>query len=413
MWLWMYIDSTIPSNMSRSYWQKHAKGPEVRCDIAIIGGGVIGCSAAYWLSRVLPERHVAIVEQGTLASGASGRNAGFLLQGAGSDYRKDCSVFGAERARRLLRFTRESRDMVFEEIGSAAQLEPSGSLVAAGSEMEDRRLQEAVSLLRSDGTPAIYFSPDETSRRISGRGFFGSLYVPSGAMMNPVSLVAAIAKKSEAEILEHHPVQLVEARSDGVYIETSARIVRAERVLVAMNAWLPTLFPALGRYVHPVRAQMLATKPMGERWLDVPVYSHDGFYYLRQTRTGILLAGGARQLHEDVEVGYDIQPTAPVQADIEAYLLQHFPRCSGMQVDLRWSGIMGFSPDGLPVIGSLPEIPGSLWAAGFTGHGMGYGFRFGKLLADQIAYGRDAEAADLFSVDRFDSSTPSAAAAAS
>jgi hypothetical protein len=44
---------------------------------------------------------------------------------------------------------------------------------------------------------------------------------------------------------------------------------------------------------------------------------------------------------------------------------------------------------------------------------MGYGFRFGKLLADQMAYGRDAEAADLFSVDRFDSSTPSAAAAAS
>ena len=399
--------------MSRSYWQKHEKGPEFRCDIAIIGGGIIGCSAAYWLSRVLPDRHVAIVEQGTLASGASGRNAGFLLQGAGSDYRKDCTLFGAEKARRLLRFTRENRDLLFEEIGLAGQLESSGSLVAAGSELEDRRLQEAVSLLRSDGTPAIYFPWEETSRRISGRGFFGSLYVPSGAMMNPVSLVSAIAKKSNADILEHHPVQLVEARSDGVHIETSARIVRAERVLVAVNAWLPTLFPTLGRYVRPVRAQMLATEPMGDRWLDVPVYSHDGYYYVRQTRTGIVLAGGARQLHEDVEVGYDIGPTAPVQADIEIYLRQHFPRCAGMQVDLRWSGTMGFSPDALPVVGPLPEIPGSLWAAGFTGHGMGYGFRFGKLLADEMAYGRHAEGADLFSVDRFDSSTPSAAAAAS
>lgn len=398
---------------SRSYWQKHAKGPEYRCDIAVIGGGIVGCSAAYWLSRGMPERRVAIVEQGTLASGASGRNAGFLLQGAGSDYCKDHVLYGADRARRILRFTRESRDLLFQEIGTSAQLESSGSLVVAGTEAEDRRLQEAVSLLRSDGTPAVYFPPGETSRRISGRGFVGSVYVPSGAMMNPVSLISSIAKKSGADVLEHHPVELIEPRTDGVYIETSARIVRAEQVVVAVNAWLPTLFPSLARFVRPVRGQMLATQPMMERWLDVPVYSHDGFYYVRQTRTGILLAGGARHLHQDAEVGYDCLPTAPVQADIEDYLRQHFPRSAGMQVEMRWGGTMGFSPDALPVVGSLSEMPGSLWAAGFTGHGMSYGFRFGKLLADMMANERQIEGADLFSVDRFDASQPKAAAAAS
>ncbi len=395
--------------MSRSYWQIHAKGPEYRCDIAVIGGGVVGCSTAYWLSKLLPHRHVVIVEAEQLAFGASGRNAGFILQGAGSDYLKDHMNFGAEKARRLLRFTRENRDLIFREFGSAAQLESTGSLVVAGSAEEDQRLRAAVAKLRADGTPAVYFPPDETNRRISARGFLGSLYVPSGAMTNPLSLVTMLAGRSKAAILEHHPVRHVESDSGGVSIETAKRMVRAEHVLVTINAWLPTLFPELGRYVRPVRAQMLSTKPMAPRWIEVPVYSHDGFFYVRQTRSGILLAGGARHLHEDREVGYDMEPTKPVQADVEAYLRKYFPSCARMRVDMRWAGIMGFSPDGLPAFGSLPGISNGLWAAGFTGHGMSYGFRFGKMLAEIMADRGEVDGSDLFSVDRFASRLPAAA----
>lgn len=83
-----------------------------------------------------------------------------------------------------------------------------------------------------------------------------------------------------------------------------------------------------------------------------------------------------------------------------------------MRVDLRWSGIMGFSPDGLPVLGPVPGLAGSFFAAGFSGHGMAYGFRFGKLLADLMADREDVDGADLFSADRFDV-PPQAAAAAS
>lgn len=83
-----------------------------------------------------------------------------------------------------------------------------------------------------------------------------------------------------------------------------------------------------------------------------------------------------------------------------------------MQVDVRWAGTMGFSPDSLPVYGTLPGVEGSIWAAGFTGHGMAYGFRFGKLLADVVADRGGVDEADLFSVDRFDAAAHSAAASA-
>ncbi len=397
--------------MNRSYWQIHSKGPERRYDVAVIGGGIVGCSAAYWLGRSRPDCSVAIVERGMLAAEASGRNAGFLLQGAGSDYLLDCRRYGADRAKHIYRFTRENRDLMFSEIGSAAQLESSGSLVVAGSETEDRRLQEAVGMMRSDGAPVMYFSEEETNRRISGRGFLGSLYTPSGAVMNPVSLVSTLAGHSGADILENHPVQQVASHPDGAIIETPVRRIRADRVIVAVNAWLPTLFPSLGRYVRPVRAQMLATTPFPKRWLDVPVYSHDGCYYIRQTRSGIVLAGGGRHRHEQTEVGYEAATTKPVQDGIEEYLRRHFPKTAGMQVDLRWSGVMGFSPDGLPVCGALPGIEDGVWAAGFTGHGMAYGFRFGKLLADLVSDKADPDFTDLFSMDRFDASSQAAAAA--
>ena len=146
---------------------------------------------------------------------------------------------------------------------------------------------------------------------------------------------------------------------------------------------------------------MLATSPMSRRWLHVPIYSHDGFFYLRQTREGVLLAGGARHLHEKEEEGFEEAVTEAVQRDIEGYVRGYFPLAQDMHVAQRWSGTMGFSPDHLPVVGELPGIPGSYWAGGFTGHGMAYGFRFGKMLAEAVLNGTNLEEFDLFSASRF------------
>jgi glycine/D-amino acid oxidase-like deaminating enzyme len=62
---------------------------------------------------------------------------------------------------------------------------------------------------------------------------------------------------------------------------------------------------------------------------------------------------------------------------------------------------MGFSPDGRPVVGHVPDHPEGLFATGFTGHGMGYGFRMGRLLADAVCDGDSPEALDLFAASRF------------
>lgn len=388
--------------MTLSFWQRATREPDVSCDVAVIGGGIVGSSTAYWLRQLRPSGSVALVEAGRLASGASGRNAGFLIQGAATDYLTDRATHGADRAKRLWQFTRESRDLIFSELrGASFALEPSGSLTVAGTEEEDRRLHDCVPHMRADGAPVAYIPPEETNRRLLSQGFRGALYVPSGAMVNPAALVVHITARSGAQVFEHHAAMAVEERRGRILIETPVRQIWADRVVLALNAYLPRLFPALGRFVRPVRAQMLATEPQQPRWLQLPAYSHEGFFYVRQANDGTVLVGGARHLHLKEEQGYADATTDALQKDLELYLHTHFPQTRGLRVTQRWSGTMGFSPDHLPVVGAVPGLSGGVWAAGFTGHGMSYGFRMGRLLAELSLGYRRPEGLDLFTMDRF------------
>ena len=390
--------------MTLSFWHRTHRDPAAEVDMAVVGGGIIGCSTAYWLHRLDPTLRIAIVEAGELAQGASGRNAGFLLQGTSTDYVTDIDHYGATTARRLWAFTRANRELIQEELRPAAfQLEATGSLILAGSADEEQRLHASVPRMRADGAPAAFIPADDSNRRVRGRGFGGGLYVPSGAMLDPVALVRHIAKASTAACWTHHPVVDLDTVGDAIRLETPRRPIRASRVVLALNAYLPRLIPALGRYVRPVRAQMLATEPAADRWLPVPVYTHQGFFYVRQRLDGTVLVGGARHLHADTEVGYDDATTEALQRDLEAYLHHHFPQTRSLAVAHRWSGTMGFSPDHLPVYGAVPGLPQALWAAGFTGHGMGYGFRFGRLLAEAALGREQPEDGDLFHVSRFES----------
>ena len=378
-----------------SPWQRPLD--PVRADVAVVGGGVVGAATAHALGRLAPDLRVALVEAERLAAGASGRNAGFLLLGTHADYASAVETYGRDAARRIWAFTQENLAAVREVAREAdVGLEETGSVIAAGTEGEAERLRRSHALLAEDGVESEWLPAAEAERRLGVRAFCGALVVPEGGAVDPARLVRALA--SGAEVVEGWPVERVEAAGQGVrLVGAGGGAVEAGRVLLAVNAWLPRLVPALGHVVRPVRAQMLATAP-APRVLRAPVYSHAGFYYVRQRADGRVLVGGARHLHEAEEVGHADATTPALQADLEAYLRRHLGGAD-VPVERRWSGTMGFSPDGLPVLGGVPGVPGALYAAGFTGHGMGTGVRFGRLAARALLDVGDP-AADLFRSDR-------------
>ena len=390
--------------MSISFWQQARRTQKMTYDVIVVGGGIVGCSTAYWLHRHHPSLQVAIVEAQTLGAGASGRNAGLIWQGTAADYLTDIDRYGERTARRLWHFTRANRDLLASEVpGPTVGWTSDGSLRAAGDEEEADRLQASLGRLRAAGAPAVYLGPDQANERVGAAGLHGGLYVTTGAVVDPLRLVRYLADASAADVHTHLPVREIHwDATDGVLLDTPDLRLWGRRVVLAMGASLPSLVPSLSAYVKPVRAQMLATAPAPDLSISVPVYSHRGDFYVRQLPSGEVLAGGGRQRHEAAEETRVDSTTPAVQATIERYLHTHYPWTQELSIRQRWSGTMGLSPDGRPVVGTVPDHPDSLYATGFTGHGLGFGFRMGRLLARRAAGASRPDGYDLFADTRFE-----------
>ncbi|HYG69379.1 MAG TPA: FAD-dependent oxidoreductase, partial [Anaeromyxobacteraceae bacterium] len=150
----MYVPRTY------SPWQRALPPAEV--DVAVVGGGIMGAATAYGLRRLAPSLRVTLLEGETLAFGASGRNAGFLLPGTHPDYVSAVAAYGRERAHRLWRFTVENADLVRGLDGDAFELGFTGSLVVAGDEAEAERLRQSATLLAEAGEAARFLDGRET-----------------------------------------------------------------------------------------------------------------------------------------------------------------------------------------------------------------------------------------------------------
>lgn len=398
--------------MSISFWQQARRTQKMTYDVVVVGGGIVGCSTAYWLHRHHPSLQVAIVEAHTLGAGASGRNAGLIWQGTASDYLTDIDRYGERTARRLWHFTRANRDLLAAEVpGPSVGWTSDGSLRAAGDAEEAERLKASLGRLRAAGAPAVYLDAQQANERVGATGLHGGLYVTTGAVVDPLRLVRYLAEASRADVHTHLPVrELHWGDTDGVLLDTPDLRLWGQRVVLAVGASLPSLVSSLSAYLQPVRAQMLSTAPAPEPSISVPVYSHRGHFYVRQLPSGEVLAGGGRHRHEAAEETRVDSTTPAVQATIERYLHTHYPWTQELRIRQRWSGTMAMSPDGRPVVGTIPDHPDSVYATGLTGHGLGYGFRMGRLLAHRVAGTARPDGYDLFADTRFDGADDSSRA---
>lgn len=364
----------------------------------MVGGGVVGLSAAWWRRREGGGR-VVLLEAGALAGRASGRNAGFLITGTPEPAARLVAQRGREAALALWHRTRENRELLRAELldgahrggaGGAVDCDflPEGSwIVALAGGGQEEELAASHELLREEGFD-VEWRDAAAVRRACGGGAPGSdsalgggIFQPRDGGLDPVLLCRGLAATGGFAVETGVRVLGFEPAADGrVRVLADGGDWLAERVVVATNAYAPELLPHLVPEVRPVRAQMLATAP-GERRLAGVWYVNAGGEYLRQLADGTLLLGGARRSAEAAEVGYLETPTGQVQGALDDFLARTFPHLAGQPVRHRWAGTMAFTPDGLPRIGEAPGLPGVLYAAGWNGHGMSLGFLAGRHLA--------------------------------
>lgn len=355
-----------------------------RFDVVIIGGGIIGAGCAY----ILSQRHnlkVALVESGKIAHGSSGRNGGFVLRGTQTYYNNAAKLYGRETAANVFRFAEENQRLIrefAEKFGNCFDYEPCGSYLLACSLEELEDLAESAQLMQEDGFALQLLKEDPLER-----DFYGAVVNPNDVGINPVKFVRALTSASNVRLLENETVVRVEYEG-AVSVQTAARTLRCDKALLATNAYTPLLLSWFTDKVQPARGQALVTKPLRKQIVDKLCYANYGWEYFRQLKDNRLLLGGCRQLYLGEEVGYADMTTKPVQTALQAYLKDRFSDIAGVPIDYRWSGLMGFTADGLPLVGEFEQVPGLFYAVAFNGHGLGYGLNMSKLLVEMALDGK-------------------------
>ncbi|MFQ3582442.1 MAG: FAD-binding oxidoreductase [Chloracidobacterium sp.] len=377
---------------SASFWQATAEpwqppSPTAQTfDCLIIGGGIAGGAAAYALAQAKPAWKLAVVDRRQIGGGATGRNAGFLLAGTADHYAVSVAKYGRATARDVFATTVASHDHIRAFLARyptvACDYLPCGSLTLAGTPDEANVLAQSAELLREDGFNVTFLPSDPL-----GRGFYAAIHNPHDAGIHPVKLVRALIEQSGAEVFEHWPVTALETTPDGVRAHGPRGSLRAERILLALNGEAVHFSPDFADKVFPTRGQIFVTAAYPRRLLAEVVYANHGYEYFRQLPDGRFLFGGGRRAFASTEIGTDETPTAEVQGFLESFKDRHFPELSGLPIDYRWAGVMGFTPDGLPLLGTLPNHPQVWFSLACHGHGMGFSLEVGRLAAEMVQTG--------------------------
>jgi gamma-glutamylputrescine oxidase len=333
-----------------------------RADVAVIGGGVTGCSCALTLAQ--RGVRVRLFEQREIAAGASGRNGGFALRGAAAPYDEAHRELGAEHARAVMELTERSLDRMEELAGDAFRRV--GSLRLAVDEDEREGLRREHDALRDDGFAVEWV--DELDPPLDSL-YRGAILHPRDGALQPARWVRRLAGHAAAAGADLR---------EGERISVEAAAADADSVVVACDGYIRPLLPELP--VQPIRGQVLATEPLRERRYERPHYARQGYDYWQQLPDGRLVIGGNRDASLATEETDFEEPTDLIQARLDAFvetLVGYRPRVTD-----RWAGIWGSTPDRIPVVG---EVRDGVWVAGgYSGHGNALGLACGELVARAI-----------------------------
>ncbi len=381
-----------------SVWQREAAVPATRwgdvrtptrVDLAIVGCGLMAAWLAYHASaRAAGRWTIAVLSDRALADGASGRNAGFVLGGTSELYASLVGQLGRPAARELLALSQTNRQLVRTVLGpdgGRAEYRETGSLYLGASD-EGETLANTVRWLVEDGVAAESWPLGRVPSSLRSLGLPHAAFFPEDGAVQPVQLAARLVHQAGRAGVQWYTGARVNAWTAqdeaGVRLAVGGDHVLAERVVLCTNAWLGQLVPALARVVRPTRGQVLATGPVALDY-PYPVYADHGYLYWRPRPDGSLVLGGRR----DRDVETEATDVLALNPRIQDALTALAARLVGgpATVAHRWAGIMGFTPDHLPLVG--PMAPGLWVAGGFSGHGVAMTGAVGDLLAQHLLSG--------------------------
>lgn len=418
----MSLDSTALYE-EKSFWLRQF-GPyrpnppvrgERRADLAVVGGGFTGLSAARELARDHPGASVALLEGEAVGYGASGRNAGFSMKLFGLEPELTRLRWGDERTRQAQRFMGEAVAYVkalIEKHQLPSDYQHSGMFRVSYTPRQQARLEKTYALLERLGVAEDMrlVGREELGEQFASERFLGGLWEREVGLLDPCKHVRALkglAEEAGVTVYERSPVRRVHRRPGGVVLETDAARVVADKVVFATNAWSRSLdgLPRLRSRQVPVWTFVVVTEVLAEEdWARIGWAGRQAFednrqlvHYFRPTADGrLLMGGGAVRIPAGGSFDQDFAPK--LWRHCEDHLKWLFPQLGRVRIAYRWGGPVSCPVELTPLAGFLGDER-LAYALGYVGHGVSISQYMGRLLADLIG-GRDSDLSRFWIVDR-------------
>ena len=367
-----------------------------RVDVAVVGGGFTGLSAALAFAR--RGASVALFEADHVGAGASGRNGGQCNNGFAQDFAAMEARLGSDRALALYKAFDAAVDTV-ERLVAEESIDcgfaRTGKLKLAAKPAHADKFARARDALHRGADPDVALVPrDALPAEIGSARYHGGLLFPKSASLHMgrfvVGLADAAARRG-ARIHENAPVRRLTriGRTDAHDVETTRGMVRAGQVLLATGPSMKGPFFHFRRRIVPIGSFIVVTEPLARAVVEALIparrmctTTQNIGHYFRITPDDRLLFGGRARFALSSATS-----DAKSGRILEAGMLEVFPQLAGTRIDWCWGGIVDMTADRLPRAG---RHDGLYYAMGYSGHGTQMSTHMGQIMAAVMAGDRDA-----------------------
>ena len=365
-----------------------------QAQVVIIGGGIIGCSTAYHLTK-MGCKDVVVLEKGELTSGSTWHAAGLVGQ------------LRAERnITRMLQYSVSLYETLEEETGLTTGWKMSGCLHLASTPERMYELKKGATTARSFGLEMNMISPAEAREIcpiIELDGIVGAAFMPTDGQADPAGITQALAKGARsrgAEFIEHTLVTGFEFDASGKRITavvTDKGNIKCETVLNACGMWSYQVGQMMGVNVPavPFQHQFLVTDAIDGMPTNIPtIRDKDNLIYYKEEVGGLVMGGYERNgipwavKHVDnAFISQLLEPDFDHFQCLSDPAMVRTPCLESAGISRLVNGPEGFTPDGDPIMGPAPELDNCFVAAGFNAFGIASGGGAGRMMAEWILEG--------------------------
>ena len=381
-----------------SYWHDTAPaftggaaGPaEGTYDVAVVGGGFTGLSAARTLA--MAGAKVALLEAGTVGSGASGRNGGHLNNGLAHSYPAAKAHLGPERAAALYRAFDASVDFIERTVAEeniACDFKRVGKLKLASKPAHMEAIARNFEAVHREVDPdTALLTRADVASEVRSDAFHGAMLFKKSAVMHMGRYAAGLAEAAArrgATVFENAPVTSLRRDGGKRVLETPRGSIRAGEVLVATGAYTTGAFGWFRRRIVPVGSFIVATRPLTDaeiagvmpRERTCVTSMNIGNYFRLSPDRRLIFGGRAR-----FSAVSNQQSDAKSGAILQASLANLFPQLAHVDIDYCWGGLVDMTKDRYPRAGRNED--GLWYAMGYSGHGAQMSSYMGSMVADAI-----------------------------